>query len=315
MEQLLTISIPTFNRPEQIQTQVRLLLPQLDERICLVVYDNCSQVLVKKLFTENELTQFTIIRNRMNVGGDANIARCFEYCLTPWLWTLSDDDFVKSDAVDIVLKEIMNNSESVFINFYSERYFITVGFEELAFEFRSEKVFGNSFAMASCVYNMSKLQDSLQDYYNNLSSNLGTIILVLKYVQKHNKVICVFTDKSPIKDYNTEVGWNYGVYIRRTKQFIEAFEGGNIRQYNRTLFLGCHKVNYLLILMNRKGSKMSYCQRWRAYWQTIQNQGFINALLYSPKIMTFTFLYLILQHRWLKWILRLNRIIKNKSSG
>jgi glycosyltransferase involved in cell wall biosynthesis len=311
MDQILTISIPTYNRSEQIQTQVRLLLPQLNKRVLLVVYDNCSKKLVKELFTENELSQFTIVRNRMNVGGDANIARCFEYCTTPWLWTLSDDDYVKSDAVGIVLTEITQNLESVFINFYCDHYFKTVGFEELAYEFRSPTVFGNSFAMASCAYNMSKLKDSLQDYYNNLSSNLGTIILVLKYVQRHKEAKCIFTDKSPIKDYNTEVGWNYGVYIRRTKQFIEAFEGGNIRQYNRTLFLGCHKVNYLLILMNRKGSKMSYCQRWRTYKQTIQNQGFFNALLYSPKIMTFTFLYLILQHRWLKWILSLNRIIKN----
>ena len=140
---------------------------------------------------------------------------------------------------------------------------------------------------------------------------MGTIILVLKYVQRHDRAVCIFTDKSPISTYSTEVGWNYGVYIRRTKQFIDTFEGVNNRQFNRTLFLGCHKINYALIILNRKDSKLSYCQRWRAYRQTIQNQGFFNALLYTPKSIIYTFLYLILQHKWLNWIV----IVKRKLSG
>lgn len=313
MEQLLTIAIPTYNRPEHIQNQVRLILPQLNKDVCLVVYDNCSQNPVKDLFTENELSLFTIIRNRMNVGGDANIARCFENCTTAWLWTLSDDDYVKANAVEIALTEINQNFGAVFINFWSDPSFKTIGFEELTYKFRNARVYSNSFTMSNCAYNMSKLRDSLQDYYNNLSSMTGTIILVLKYVQKHNGAVCVFPDKSPINIYNTEVGWNYGVYIRRTKQFMDTFKAEGKRNYNRTLFIGYNKTNYLLIVANRKESKMSYLKRWRAFRDTINNQGIFNAMFFTPQYLIYTFFYLIFQHKWLNWIVSIKRkIFDNK---
>lgn len=299
MEQILTIAIPTFNRPNEIQTQIRLLLPQLNENVCLVVYDNCSEIPVKELFTEKELLEFTIVRNRMNIGGDANIARCFEYCSTRWLWTLSDDDVIKTDAVNIILSEISKNVDSLFINFYSENNFTTIGFNDLAYCFRIPRVFSNSFTMTSCVYNMSMLKNYIHFYYNNLSSMVGPTILVLKYVEKNIDAICVFTDKSPINKFNDNVFWNYGMYIRRTRLFIDAFGGKNNRKYNRTLFLGCHKINYGLIRFNRKESNMNNCQRWDAYIQTIKNQGFINAFLFSQKALIFAFLYLILPNRWL----------------
>ena len=307
-ETKLTISIPTFNRPQKIQTQVRLLLPQINENVFLVVYDNNSETPVKELFTEEELSKFTVIRNRVNIGADANIARGFENCLTQWLWTVSDDDFVKSDAVEIAFAQIKENPEAVFINFWSDPCFKTIGFKELSFKFSNPRVFSNSFTMANCIYDMSKLKDSLQVYYNNLSSMVGPIILVLKYVQSHDGAICIFTDKTLVNHWNTEVGWNYGVYIGRTVLFTLAFNEGNNRLYNRTLFLGYHKINYGLVRMNRKESQISYFQRWRAYLQTIKNQGFINAILYSPIDLISVFLYLIMPKRALSWLTRAMKI-------
>lgn len=310
MKQILTIAIPTYNRPEQIQKQVRLLLPQLEERIILVVYDNCSPIPVKDLFRDDELSEFNLIRNSTNIGGDANIARCFEYCTTPWLWTLSDDDLVKPDAVELVLADIAEHSDSTFINYNSLNYFKTIGFEELSHSLRNENVFGNSFAMASCLYNINKLKSYLLHYYNNLSSNLGTLILVLKYVQKHNESVCVFLVKTPIAIYNSAVGWNYGSFIKRSKQFIDAFDDKK-SNLKGTLFLGCHKVNYTLIIMDRKESNMSYSQRWGALICAIRNQGILNALRYSPKLLIFTFLYLTFQHESLNWIVKIMKRVKS----
>ena len=311
MEKILTIAIPTYNRPAQIQKQIRILLPQLSEQVCLVVYDNCSECPIKDMFTENELSQFTIIRNRVNVGCDANIARCFENCTTPWLWTLSDDDYVKDIAIEIALTEIRNNLEAVFINFWSDHYFKTIGFEELANKFKSARVYSNSFTMSICAYNMSKLRDSLQDYYNNLSSMMGTIILVLKYVQRHDRAFCIFTDKSTIIQFNAAVGWNYGHYILRTKLFMDSFKDESNRNYNKTLFLGYHKTNYLLLISNRRESNMSYSQRWRAFGQTIQGQGIFNALIFNPIYLFYAFFSLLFQQRRLRWIV----IVKRKLFG
>lgn len=291
---ILTIAIPTYNRPEEIQTQVRLLLPQLDGRVNLVVYDNCSEPSVKSYFSDDELKKFTLLRNRVNIGADANIARCFENCTSKWLWTLSDDDFVKISAIDILLEEINVNSEAVFLNFCKGISFKTTGFDELANEFKSSTVFSSSFTMSSCLYNMEKLQSSLQDYYNNLSSMMGTIIMVLKYVQRNANAFCKFIDETLIESYNNEVGWDYRVYIRRTRLFIEAFYDEKYSsKFNKTLFLGCHLTNYWLIDIDRNKIKVSYNERWGLFLFTIKNQGLKNSVFYCPKTVIRVFIKLI----------------------
>jgi len=290
-EEILSIYIPTYNRPIEIQTQVRLLLPQLNNKVSLVVFDNCSCISVKELFSTEELLRFTIKRNKINVGADANIARCFEDCSTPWLWTLSDDDYVKTNSVETVLNEILKNEEAVFICFGNNQFRKISGFEKLAYEFRRPEIYSQSFAMSYCIYNVSKLQKSLQVYYNYLSSMVGTIILVLKYVQKNKNEICIYSIQNPIQYYSKEVSWNYGTYINRTRLFIDAFRCRK-NNFNKTLFLGCHKTNYNLIILDRKGSKMTERKKWSAYMKVISNQGIINAILYSPKLLIYTFIIL-----------------------
>lgn len=299
MDKILTIAIPTYNRPEQIQKQVRLLLPQLNERVCLIVYDNNSDTNIRELFNEDELKHFVVFRNCVNVGADANIARCFEYCETKWLWTLSDDDFVKHNAIEIILNDIDNDKDVIFFNYSNSNISKTVGFDQLSYQLRKADAFACSFSMSYCVYNIKQLKNSLLFYYNNLSSMMGTIILVLKYVEIHTNAACMFINNTPIDKINIQVGWNYGVYIKRTKLFIDAFKTDkkHNRKYNKTLFLGCHNLNYLLIIMNRDSSNLCYFQRWNAFFYAIQNQGILNALYYSPKYLIYVFLKLISQYR------------------
>jgi glycosyltransferase involved in cell wall biosynthesis len=290
---ILTITIPTYNRPNFIQSQIRKLLPQLDQRVKLVVYDNCSNPSVESYFTDIELEKFTIIKNKVNVGGDANIARCFENCDTKWLWTLSDDDIVKENAVELVLNKIKTNSEVVFLNFCLGLSFETKGFFEFSNKFSSPTVFSSSFTMSSCVYNMEKLQSNLEFYYNNLSSMMGTIILVLKYLLISENGLCKFINETPIGKFNNEVGWNYSLFIKRTKLFIETFDDLKGLNLNKTLFLGCNITNYNLLIIDRKESNVKYIDRWNLFFIAIKNQGIANAFLYSPRIVFRTFFILL----------------------
>jgi glycosyltransferase involved in cell wall biosynthesis len=302
---ILTIGIPTYNRPEEIKKQVRLLLPQLDKRVHLIIYDNCSDIPTESYFTNDELSKFTLVRNKVNVGADANIARCFENCNTKWLWTLSDDDYVKKNSVNFVLEIINKKVDTVFLNFCKGVSFETKGFDELIQEFKSSIVFSSSFTMSSCLYNINKLQSSLQNYYNNLSSMMGTIILVLKYLQINKEGVCEFIDGSLIDSYNTEVGWDYRVYLKRSRLFLDAFNKKNNIQFHKTLYLGYHITNYLLILYDRNKIRVSYAERWGLFLLVVKNQGIINAVLYCPKMLIRVFVHLIFQHKYLKTTLRL----------
>ena len=107
---ILTITIPTYNRPEKVRSTILRLLPQLDDNVFLRVLDNHSDVDIKN-YVYNDITpavadKVEIIRHRVNIGADANFARCVELCETPYFWLVGDDDKVEANAVELILKEI-----------------------------------------------------------------------------------------------------------------------------------------------------------------------------------------------------------------
>lgn len=121
----LTIAIPTYNRPEKIKNTVLKLLPQLGEHTQITVFDNCSSVDIKSYLNEHienlHLANVNVIRNVSNVGADGNFLKCFEYCETPYVWMLGDDDSPEPTAVEIILNEIelYKDEDIVGINFKS----------------------------------------------------------------------------------------------------------------------------------------------------------------------------------------------------
>lgn len=120
---LLTVAIPTYNRPKELRATLERLLPQLTDECFLLIIDNHSALPVagevKDLFEKHPTVKYEIRRNRVNIGGDANIMRCFEYCETKWLWTLGDDDEVSENAIEIILSDVKRNPDVLYINYYS----------------------------------------------------------------------------------------------------------------------------------------------------------------------------------------------------
>lgn len=122
-EPLLTVAIPTFNRPNQLRDTLVKLLPQLTDECFLLIIDNHSDPpvseTVKDLFEKFSSVRCEIRRNRVNVSGDVNITRCFEYCETKWLWTLGDDDEITKSAVSDILSDIDRYPDVIQINYCS----------------------------------------------------------------------------------------------------------------------------------------------------------------------------------------------------
>lgn len=118
---VLTIAIPTYNRNNILRQNLEVLIPQLNRSCRLVIIDNCSHVPVaetlKPLIAEHPDADIKVIRNRINVGCNANILRCFETCETPWLWVLGDDDGVVANAVGLILRDIAAHPECIVFNY------------------------------------------------------------------------------------------------------------------------------------------------------------------------------------------------------
>jgi glycosyltransferase involved in cell wall biosynthesis len=121
---VLTIAIPTFNRNKQLNVMLEVLLPQLTPECRLLVVDNASTIPVetssKDILAKYVDRDVQLIRNRFNIGGNANIMRCFEYSETEYLWLLGDDDKLFPSSISSILKSIKEHPQAVFINFKSD---------------------------------------------------------------------------------------------------------------------------------------------------------------------------------------------------
>jgi len=163
----LTVAIPTYNRPAQLEKTLGLLLPQLNNQCFLRILDNNSEIPVKeyaeKIINEYNV-QYEIVANRINIGADSNIIRCFEYCETEWLWLLSDDDEVVTNAIEILFRDITIYPDAVNINYYSPGIFHPVRTETKIANGRLEFLrnidfWGASIFLSVNLYNTNKLKN------------------------------------------------------------------------------------------------------------------------------------------------------------
>lgn len=254
---VLTIAIPTYNRNVQIQKQIRLILPQLTDEVKLVVYDNCSETPIRKLFNKDEIRLFTIIRNPTNIGGDANIARCHEFCDTEWLWVLGDDDFVSNDAVSIVLSNIKEHPNVVWMNFETKITLMIDNSKSFLESLGSIQDFGDSFWISKCIYNNFKLKPYIYYYYTNLSSMVGQIIMVIKYALDNDDFSCLKSDKNIFIEHNPG-GWNTNHLVNNLSVFYNAFSYEERKLMNNSLLYGATRYRLEMIRKGKGSLKLLF---------------------------------------------------------
>ena len=120
----LTIAIPTYDRPASLRRTLAQLVPQLTTDTRLLIVDNHSDRpagdVVADLLRDCDPSRVDVLRNRANIGGNANIMRCFELCETERLWIVGDDDLVTPDAVATILTVLSEDPASIYHNFCAE---------------------------------------------------------------------------------------------------------------------------------------------------------------------------------------------------
>lgn len=91
----LTIAIPTWNREEELRSQLEKIAQVFGSRIEVIVSDNGSKDATWKMLEEevsrNRL-MIRCLRNRTNLGCDANYLRVLEAASGEWTWLIGDDD-------------------------------------------------------------------------------------------------------------------------------------------------------------------------------------------------------------------------------
>lgn len=209
----LTIAIPTFNRNEILNSNLINLFPQLDETCTLMIIDNHSETPVEKtifpILPNNYQFKLKIHRNIENIGGNANILRCFEFCKTPYLWVLGDDDIPEPDAIIKIQAMIRQFPEFLFCHFkmkpegpkeiFKEEK-VVIGLNEFL---ESIDYFGEMIFISVGLYHIPYLLKELRYGMAYQGSNAPLLVLVIMALYRNPSLSVVFSEKILVKN-----GWD-----------------------------------------------------------------------------------------------------------
>lgn len=116
----LTIAIPTYNRAEKLDRQIKFLfdsLSNIDLPIKIIICDNCSEDATENLCKSwntkflNQGISFKYFKNATNLGLVGNMIRCIENSETDLVWVIGDDDNIIKDNLFKLLEIIKNTVE------------------------------------------------------------------------------------------------------------------------------------------------------------------------------------------------------------
>ena len=215
----LTVVIPTYGRNHLLAETVAVLLPQLSDDIDLVILDNHSPIPVidtlAPYLSEHVGGKFvSIVRNRQNIGADANIVRCFEYANGDWVWVLADDDAPSHDAISLIKASIAEAPNIGLINYYApcvthpQRTETTVS-QGIGAYIENMDAFGSHLFLPASVYRVDVAHKYLKIAHRNIHTLAAHISIALCYMQdggiacQSSKIIVRFKE-----EYAASVGWS-----------------------------------------------------------------------------------------------------------
>ena len=95
MPELLTICVPTYNRPEYLEQCLESILAQSFQDYRVIILDNASERDYSVALANFQDPRIHYTRNERNIGAAGNIAKAFrEYRQTKYLMVFHDDDLM-----------------------------------------------------------------------------------------------------------------------------------------------------------------------------------------------------------------------------
>jgi glycosyltransferase involved in cell wall biosynthesis len=306
-KKLLTICIPTYNRPEKIGSMLKYLSKTNGiEFANILVLDNHSEIPVIEIYESLNfnLKNIKIFRNNLNIGGNANIMKCIEFAESEWIWLLGDDDIPLENSLEIINHDIQTEilSNTVILKYSDEsgRIDHPMCFDNYKsfFNFITNNAYYNNLLFMSTSVINKKL---FCKYYAEAIDNglcLCTVYPLFILLYEH-KASAYLSDKIICKhgDLESKYAWFWGiVYQNQLQQFLSIpfITDKNVRTIGwKWLFHG--NINFLLsifVIMSINGVRKEFIRK------TLSNYY---KYLYSPVqrivlLPIYLFLWFILPH-------------------
>ncbi|MGL5053247.1 MAG: glycosyltransferase family 2 protein [Cetobacterium sp.] len=264
----LTIAIPTYNRENQLKNTLNQLRNNINKnKVKILILDNCSEYDVFKLKKEFFDLDIEIKKNVCNIGGNANIAKCFEIVETEWMWLLSDDDMPVNEVIQKILNDIETSDDKIILLKYSSEVSKEsknkeiCGLENLICflnEVSPESRFSNLLFISTSVYRVSKLKKYVVYAYQYTNAYFPQVAILFFFLEKNSNYKVKFLTELTVKlvedKKDSYIGLLVGLGIlTSTKNMIFDISNDVDKKMRSlfTLFTKSYRSNFLSLYLSK----------------------------------------------------------------
>lgn len=210
---MLTIAIPTYNRPKELQRCVEAILPQLTDGVSLEVWDDGG---CQARQWDNS-SKIIVWHNPVNLGADVNNLSIASHHKTGWLWILGDDDVIAPDGVMKALRITKHHQRCVYVGTCKTENWTT---ETTAEFFERAPWFGELARLSAGLWNMDVLHPYLSAGFHNVCSMMPMVAALWACMQEGDKP-CAFTSEK-ILAFETLSNWSKQRFIERFPMLFDV---------------------------------------------------------------------------------------------
>ncbi|WP_130889692.1 glycosyltransferase [Fusobacterium varium] len=329
MGSILTISIPTYNRKNELERSINILLPQLSDQVNLLILDNASDYNIFEVYneiSENFKKFIKVKRNKNNIGMCSNIVKCFEETESEWMWLLGDDDIPSENSVKTILEDINKIEEKIVLMKYSsiisqeKENKIILGLENLIdflYETNPEKRYGNLLFISTSVYNVKKIKQ-MKNYmlygYQFSNSYMPHNIILFFYLELNRgegvqflrtNIIELGKERDTYSDLIVGLGSIYGTKTL----FLDIDKKREIKLRRLfTLFTSSIKGNFIELYL--KGYLENKIKNYKKVYYDLYKESKYKYLV-KDKVMFYILYFIIDKPFFIKLLSKLNKKFKS----
>lgn len=247
IEDKIEIVIPTYNRANYLNDTLNYLLNSPFKDCKITIRDNASPDDTPKICEKYSklFKNINIIRNKKNIGGNANVLRCYEQATYPYVWVLADNDYLNFDRCDDFIEAVE-----------SEKYDLIICNSALYTAEDSPNHFPSIEDESISEYIRRKSNDK-PDYLENTTQELASII------QKHYFMIAGFISSTVYKTslITTEILIQGSNYISRSYPHYPLIA----KSLNENLLTYKTKYDVVYLQKNPEDSEIKGIQWYNRY--------------------------------------------------
>ena len=311
MYKILTIAIPAYKKI--LIDRLAILIPQLtDEVELLLIDDNQDNNLTQSINDKyGKINNLRIVINRVNLGLGTNLANCFYYTDTKWMWLLGDDDIVRENSIELILNNIKNSdgvlckfsyeqqkpTGSVFTKYQHERI---VGIDNLIDRLyleENEFNIGTLMFMSNSVYNVEKLKNNIDMSFKYTSVYAPHLSIIFDYLSKNKKEYIELLEDDIVINFfpETEDKWTRFIVALGMLNFQYLILDINTLRYKKLIKIFYKFINFRFIFLELfvEGYESGNFDKSKFIYKQLYENGLAKTDLFKEKLL-YRFLYFIM---------------------